>query len=283
MLMYVLLFINIIVLGTVSFLLVRNRQLNETSLEINELSRRINDLASSGYEFESTVNEHIFHITEYLEDIDSRINIVISTSNALRDNHNLVTEQTNTILTISEEVSNEIFSIKKAMVDFEQQVKEIDEYVLSLGEGSSMIEQGFLATVSSITQLQEAQKVTRDLLDATIDSFDWDDDDSLPDVNENVLETDNVDNPTPIDQPTTVNIKNVPTLDDEPPLVEPRKDGDPLITDLRAVPFEESYTGGPDPYALGFTPDVEEWPTDFSTSGKSSTSRSKSRSIRRLR
>lgn len=276
MLAYVILGVNLLSLCAMYVLFIRQLELEKGSLELDELSRRLNDLPDKDFEHE--VSENIGYIAEYLADLDNRLNQVIDSSEALRFGQNAVVEQTNTMLTISEEISGELLTVKEALSDVDERIKTLDEYIDDLNDGNSVIEQGFYATVSSITKLQEAQKVTRDLLDATINSFDWDEDE-IPTVNEDSV-NEEVENHVVEDLPEPQSLPPV-SMDEEPPIVEPRKDGDPMITDLRAVPFEET-AGGPDPYALGYTPDVEEWPTDFSSSSNS-TSRPRSRNIRRLR
>jgi len=192
---------------------------------------------------------------------------------ALEESDTALTERMDTFMMIAEELAKEIIEVKDEHKTSVDRIVEIEEAVNSLLDSNEVMGQAFNATLANVTSLQENQQATEALLNETIDGIEWADDDTPGVRPENPLVRAFVpDVHGPVDA-------NGDPKYEEPELVPVRGDNDPLITDLRATPFEE-YTGPalPDPYSLHGVDGVEEW-----GSSSSSTSTPESRSQARAR
>lgn len=247
--------------------------------------RRKRSIPTDTFRVDTSANLDNLHaqVAGLQADIDSlhtRVKCLVKTDSALKANHTEAVRHVSLLLSAIEEavedleeVKSRVFTVEGAVTEVVGEIDDINEVVQGMSDSSEVIAKGFKATVANITKLQKAQMATRDLLDTTINSIDWgDEEEDVPTVQDpsaNPLinafvpevEDSDLEEPEAEDVVEPNILQNTASEDNEELLVPPRGPNDPMITDLRARPFEEapSVGAGSNLYAIPPNIGVEEW------------------------
>lgn len=163
-------------------------------------------------------------------------------------------------------------TVSDKFLELSEHTDNVLEIVTSVALESQEHEANYQKLTGVVTNLSKYSTHTKDLLDRTIDSIDWDDDGEESSF-EVPVESSAPNRPyIPPVPPTTppVPAQPLPTPSNDPrippatpnqvtdaPIVGVRGDNDPLITDLRAEPFRDDPSAYADPHELPMSADYE--------------------------
>ncbi len=167
-----------------------------------------------------------------------------------------------------EYVDSQLAEYREAINELSEHIDGVVEIVTSVAEEASTSTENITSMMDRVNRLAYTASSTKTLLDKTIDAIDWEDTDPqptpLPLVYDPIA-------PAPVEeyqrpfvppappQPAPVQPREIEPPVDSVPLVGPRSETDPLITDLRAVPFQDHPDAYNDMHTLPPSAEYEEF------------------------
>lgn len=192
-----------------------------------------------------------------------------------------------TVGTMEQRIGERFAEIEQAVNELAEHVDGVVEIVTSVAEESAANTENLKALTDRVSRNAHTLVETKDLLNKTIDSIDWEDEhepapvyDTAAPVQPEVYQRPYVPPlppPTPAPPIPTKPLPFAPAIQPAPPspakpqpneieppveqvpLVGPRSETDPLITDLRAVPFQDHPDAYNDMHTLPPSAEYSEW------------------------